>query len=102
MAHLTLIPAYGRDYKSKAAVLADWFADKDFQSIGYGGSGYVNRPQVDCEVNIRFDGQRKVAVIPLGMKAPKPKAVKVPTPEVPTLRSAYDYETEDAPERFLG
>jgi hypothetical protein len=26
----TLIPAYGRDYKSKKAVLADWQADKDF------------------------------------------------------------------------
>lgn len=26
----TLVPAYGRDYKSKAAVLADWEAGKDF------------------------------------------------------------------------
>ena len=26
----TLIPAFGRDYKSKAAVLKDWNADKDF------------------------------------------------------------------------
>lgn len=27
---MTLTPAYGRDYKSKAAVLADWDANKDF------------------------------------------------------------------------
>ena len=27
---MTLIPAYGRDYKSKAAVLKDWNANKDF------------------------------------------------------------------------
>lgn len=27
---MTLTPAYGRDYKSKAAVLADWNADQDF------------------------------------------------------------------------
>lgn len=26
----TLTPAYGRDYKSKAALLADWHAGKDF------------------------------------------------------------------------
>jgi len=27
---MTLTPAYGRDYKSKKAVLADWEAGKDF------------------------------------------------------------------------
>lgn len=30
MRMLTLTPAYGRDYKSKAAALADWNANKDF------------------------------------------------------------------------
>lgn len=29
----TILPAYGRDYKSKAAVLADWQQGKDFQVI---------------------------------------------------------------------
>lgn len=28
---ITAIPAYGRDYKSKAECLADWHAGKDFQ-----------------------------------------------------------------------
>jgi len=27
---MTLVPAYGRDYKSQKAVLADWNSDKDF------------------------------------------------------------------------
>lgn len=27
---ISLSPAYGRDYKAKAAVLADWAAGKDF------------------------------------------------------------------------
>ena len=30
MKKVTVTPAYGRDYKSKAAVKADWDADKDF------------------------------------------------------------------------
>jgi hypothetical protein len=33
---ITLVPAYGRDYKSKAAVQADWDADKDFIIASYG------------------------------------------------------------------
>lgn len=32
----TLTPAYGRDYKSKGAVLLHWFAGKDFR-IGTDG-----------------------------------------------------------------
>lgn len=30
MKTITLTPAYGRDYKSKAAVLDDWEDNKDF------------------------------------------------------------------------
>jgi hypothetical protein len=30
MKKVTVTPAFGRDYKSKAAVKADWDADKDF------------------------------------------------------------------------
>ncbi len=104
MSHLTLIPAYGRDYRTKAEVIAAWFGDKDFLCTGYGGGGYVNRPQVTCDVNIRYDGSRKVVVVPLGMKPPKPRAPKVNKVKVdkPTLRTAYDYESEDAPETFPG
>ena len=30
MNDITLLPAYGRDYTSRAKVLADWNAEKDF------------------------------------------------------------------------
>lgn len=33
---MTLIPAYGRDYKSKAAVLSDWNDGVDFQIMPSG------------------------------------------------------------------
>lgn len=39
----TLSPAYGRDYKSAAAVLADWAANKDFTINGLAGGGYMNK-----------------------------------------------------------
>lgn len=59
----TLLPAYGRDYKNKAAILADLNADKDFvfSSIQ---SALVNRPQLVAEgcksVVVRYAQQRKV------------------------------------------
>jgi hypothetical protein len=31
MSYLTLVPAYGRDYKSKKEVMADWDGGKDFR-----------------------------------------------------------------------
>ena len=33
MAYHTLTPAYGRVYTSKAAVIADWKANKDFRHV---------------------------------------------------------------------
>ena len=41
MAYHTLIPAYGRVYTSKAAVIADWKANKDFRHAVTGQ--YLNR-----------------------------------------------------------
>jgi hypothetical protein len=38
----TLVPAYGRDYKSKAAVIADFLGGKDFMLQGINGCGYVS------------------------------------------------------------
>lgn len=58
-----LTPAYGRDYRSRAEVLKDWNADLDFvlQPAGQ----LINRAQVKAghAVNIRYQGNRKVAVI---------------------------------------
>lgn len=73
MSYLTLVPAYGRDYKSKAAVEADFNADKDFivQDISSPHDGrYVNRRDLvkfhnfsGATVNIRYKKLASVAVI---------------------------------------
>lgn len=62
-----VVPAYGRDYKSKAEAIADWEAGKDFSLEGYGGGGYVNIESARQEgiktVNIRYARKTKVAVV---------------------------------------
>ena len=64
---MTLVPAYGRDYKSKKEVLTDFDGGKDFLAVGIDGSGYVNKPQLIelgvKSVNIRYKQSRNVAVI---------------------------------------
>ena len=42
---LSVVPAYGRDYRSKAQVMAAWQAGKDFRIVSprEGGGTYVNR-----------------------------------------------------------
>ena len=66
---LTLVPAYGRDYKSKKAMLADFDAGKDFQVTGIGGSGYTTRDELTnmghTEVHIRYKRLTQVAVVKL-------------------------------------
>ena len=59
---LTLIPAYGRDYRSKKACLADFHSGKDFLAVGIGGSGYVNSKDLPSgeEVRIRYQRQTQV------------------------------------------
>jgi len=63
---VTLIPAYGRDYKSAAAVKADWEADKDFSDAmrGY----YVNRADLrkygtDEKVFVRYCKHTKIVEV---------------------------------------
>lgn len=65
---MTLTPAYGRDYKSKAAVQADFDADKDFiiADVFHQYSGKpVNKSGLkeagEHLVMIRFDKNRKIA-----------------------------------------
>jgi hypothetical protein len=75
---LILSGAYGRDYKSKKALLADFHADKDFiirNCIGDWASEsgrYINKPQVLQEgiarVQFRFSRDTKQAVIEMGGK----------------------------------
>ncbi len=67
MSRLTVIPAYGRDYASKEEVLADWNADKDFESQNYGASGYINKSGAKeygiVEVTIRYAKLRRLAKV---------------------------------------
>ena len=67
---ITLIPAYGRDYKSKKAVQEDLDNNKDFEvaSLGQGGryanaSDLLNDNQVN--VTIRYGKLRKVGIFSL-------------------------------------
>lgn len=67
-ANFVLTPAYGRDYKSKAEVLADFNADKDFQVHGPTPSGaYTNRADLNrlglTEVNVRWKRMTMVGVL---------------------------------------
>ena len=69
METLTLTPAYGRDYSSKAAVQDDWRAGKDFIIANafhkYDGKP-INKPQADeipTTVHIRYNKLRRIAVI---------------------------------------
>jgi hypothetical protein len=67
---LTLTPAYGRDYKSRMAVLLDLTANKDFiiadASHLWDGKP-INLSQIREEghtsVRIRYAGLRKVATV---------------------------------------
>ena len=52
-------PAYGRDYKSAKAVLADWKAGKDFRSdLGYLSIRDVER--IPAQVWVRYNNHRNI------------------------------------------
>jgi hypothetical protein len=59
---LTIVPAYGRDYKTAKDAAHDWFAGKDFRiaDIGsrYNGAYCSVRDPIDAR--IRFNGGRQV------------------------------------------
>jgi hypothetical protein len=70
---MTLQPAYGRDYRSKKAVVEAFEAGKDFQiaSLGPDIGRYVTRDElvsahVTGSVTIRYDRNRKVCVVRYG------------------------------------
>lgn len=59
---LTLVPAYGRDYSSESAVIADWEGKKDFliQDVGCPYNGrYVDIQQAR---DVRADGYDGVKI----------------------------------------
>jgi hypothetical protein len=65
---ITVSGAYGRDYRSKAAAIADWNADKDFRVRSMGMGGYVNRAdalRTSAEhIHIRYRKDTMVVIIP--------------------------------------
>ncbi len=70
MSFVTLTPSYGRDYKSKKEVQADWDAGKDFtiNSFGHPDDGrQINKQDAEREpgvtYNIRYKRNTQVHVI---------------------------------------
>lgn len=65
MKYLSAVPAYGRDYKSQAAVMADWKAGKDFLIQDLIESGYISirEKPADVILNVRYAKLTKVCVI---------------------------------------
>ena len=65
MSFITLLPAYGRDYKSKKSIINDLKALKDF-IVSHTGQ-YINIQQFKelniSSFNVRYDSQRKITNI---------------------------------------
>tara|TARA_B100000287_G_scaffold60583_1_gene52976 strand:- start:2670 stop:2885 length:216 start_codon:yes stop_codon:yes gene_type:complete len=63
--YLTLLPAYGRDYKSKKLIIDDLNNNKDF--IESSSNSYINKQQFKelniSSFNVRYDQHRKVTNI---------------------------------------
>ena len=58
------VPAYGRDYKSKAAVLKDWQEGKDFKD--YLSGQYLSSRDgfpLTVQIWVRYDKLRKVVKV---------------------------------------
>ena len=63
---ITLTPAYGRDYKSKKALLADWDAGKDFIindiSHLYDGKPANKQDLMGQTIKFRYGNLRKLFI----------------------------------------
>lgn len=69
---INLVPAYGRDYKSKKALLIDWDSGRDF--LIYSTTSYVNQSQLKAmarngitEVRFRYLRLTKLHIIEIGV-----------------------------------
>jgi len=63
--YLTLLPAYGRDYKSKRLIIDDLNNNRDF--LESTSMKYINKQQFKelniNSFNVRYDSQRKITNI---------------------------------------
>lgn len=84
---LHIVPAYGRDYRSKAQLLADWAAGKDFRiaDMSHPNDGaYVNVSVYPAgPIQARFAQLRKVCVF---KATDKPAEAKPAAPAEPNKR----------------
>lgn len=69
---INLVPAYGRDYKSKKALLIDWDSGRDFLLAGT--TSYVNQSQLKAmardgitEVRFRYLRLTRIHIIEIGV-----------------------------------
>lgn len=87
MTHLTLTPAYNRDYRSAKAVEVDLLQDKDFTMQPQGC--YVNLAQLEPgqTINVRYQRLTKVAVFDVAKLKSKP----VPLITTPTKLGFADW-----------
>jgi len=72
MRSITISPAYGRDYTSKAKALADWDSNKDFIIQDIRLSGYVSKSQVPdlirdgiSKIMLRYNKMHMVVLLKL-------------------------------------
>lgn len=61
--YLSVTPAYGRDYKSKKEVLADWEAGKDFQLQPSGQYMSIRDATPGMVLNIRYKRLTQICVV---------------------------------------
>jgi len=65
---LTLLPGYGRDYKSKKLIIDDLNNNKDF--LESTTRKYINKQQFKelniSSFNVRYNNQQKVTTIKIG------------------------------------
>ena len=59
---MTLLPAYGRDYKSKAAILADWHNGLDF-CIAATGQYCSIRDDLGNTIGLRYNKHRSIVYV---------------------------------------
>jgi len=67
MESLTVGGAYGRDYKSKKAVLADWNANKDFQILNMGPDcgRYLSKSDTEgMMIHVRYNALMSITSVP--------------------------------------
>jgi len=65
--HITVVPAYGRDYKTSGHALAAWKSGKDFLLASLHGNGYISirdmAPHGFTKVTIRFNRKADCTIL---------------------------------------